>query len=229
MEEKRCAVVTGGNKGIGFEIFRQLALNNIQVILTAGNESRGIEAVNKLNDCGLPIPNVIFHQLDIQDSTSMPYLVQFIKTCFTKLDILALLERLVDENGEFLPGVSEQTCEMVEECLKTNYYGTKRVTEALVPLLQLSKSSRIVNITSNFGLLFHIPNEKSKEELDDIDNLTEERIDEIIQLFLRESKTNKFRENGWPLAPSSAYIVSKVVMNAYTRLIAKKSFKTGFL
>ncbi|KAJ0440059.1 putative (+)-neomenthol dehydrogenase [Helianthus annuus] len=229
MEEKRCAVVTGGNKGIGFEIFRQLALNNIQVILTAGNESRGIEAVNKLNDCGLPIPNVIFHQLDIQDSTSMPYLVQFIKTRFTKLDILALLERLVDENGEFLPGVSEQTCEMVEECLKTDYYGTKRVTEALVPLLQLSKSSRIVNITSNFGLLFHIPNEKSKEELDDIDNLTEERIDEIIQLFLRESKTNKFRENGWPLAPSSAYIVSKVVMNAYTRLIAKKSFKTGFL
>ncbi|KAJ0683455.1 putative (+)-neomenthol dehydrogenase [Helianthus annuus] len=229
MEEKRCAVVTGGNKGIGFEIFRQLALNNIQVILTAGNESRGIEAVNKLNDCGLPIPNVIFHQLDIQDSTSMPYLVQFIKTRFTKLDILALLERLVDENGEFLPGVSEQTCEMVEECLKTNYYGTKRVTEALVPLLQLSKSSRIVNITSNFGLLFHIPNEKSKEELDDIDNLTEERINEIIQLFLRESKTNKFRENGWPLAPSSAYIVSKVVMNAYTRLIAKKSFKTGFL
>ncbi|KAJ0642845.1 putative (+)-neomenthol dehydrogenase [Helianthus annuus] len=229
MEEKRCAVVTGGNKGIGFEIFRQLALNNIQVILTAGNESRGIEAVNKLNDCGLPIPNVIFHQLDIQDSTSMPYLVQFIKTRFTKLDILALLERLVDENGEFLPGVGEQTCEMVEECLKTDYYGTKRVTEALVPLLQLSKSSRIVNITSNFGLLFHIPNEKSKEELDDIDNLTEERIDEIIQLFLRESKTNKFRENGWPLAPSSAYIVSKVVMNAYTRLIAKKSFKTGFL
>ncbi|KAF5762325.1 putative (+)-neomenthol dehydrogenase [Helianthus annuus] len=77
-----------GNKGIGFDICHHLALNNIQVILTARNESRGIETVNKLNDCGLPIPNVIFHQLDIQDRNSMPYLVQFIKTHFKKLDIL---------------------------------------------------------------------------------------------------------------------------------------------
>ncbi|KAF5762328.1 putative (+)-neomenthol dehydrogenase [Helianthus annuus] len=222
MEEKRCAVVTGGNKGIGFEICRQLALNNIQVILTARNESRGIEAVKKLNGLGLPIPNVIFHQLDIQDPTSMPHLVQFIKTHFKKLDILALLEQLVDENGDILPGVSEQTYEMVEECLKTNYYGTKRVTEALVPLLQLSKSPRIVNITSVSGLLSHIPNDKFKEELDDIDNLTEERIDEMIQLFLRDSKADKLRENGWPLAPASAYTVSKVFLNAYTRLMAKK-------
>ncbi|KAM0057646.1 putative (+)-neomenthol dehydrogenase [Helianthus debilis subsp. tardiflorus] len=236
MEEKRCAVVTGGNKGIGFETCR-LALNNIQVILTARNESRGIEAINKLNNSGLPIPNVIFHQLDIQDPSSMPNLVQFIETHLKKLDILvnnaaisgnrfvaekivynaqgeALLERLVDENGEFLPGVSEQTYEMVEACLKTNYYGTKRVTEALVPLLHLSTSPRIVNITSSFGLLSRLPNEKFKEELDDIDNLTEERIDEIIQLFLRDSKADKLRENGWPLAPASAYIVSKAVMNA---------------
>ncbi|KAJ0440060.1 putative (+)-neomenthol dehydrogenase [Helianthus annuus] len=108
---------------------------------------------------------------------------------------------------------------MVEECLKTNYYGTKRVTETLVPLLQLSKSSRIVNITSNFGRL------SSKEELDDIDNLTEERIDEIIQLFLRDSKADKFRENGWPLTPSSAYIVSKAVMNAYKKTNGKKVSK----
>ncbi|KAJ0440065.1 putative (+)-neomenthol dehydrogenase [Helianthus annuus] len=222
MEEKRCAVVTGGNKGIGFEICRQLALNNIQVILTARNESRGIEAVKKLNGLGLPIPNVIFHQLDIQDPTSMPHLVQFIKTHFKKLDILALLEQLVDENGDILPGVSEQTYEMVEECLKTNYYGTKRVTEALVPLLQLSESPRIVNITSISGLLSHIPNDKFKEELDDIDNLTEERIDEMIQLFLRDSKADKLRENGWPLAPASTYTVSKVFLNAYTRLMAKK-------
>lgn len=42
---------------------------------------------------------------------------------------------------------------MAVECLKTNYYGTKRVTEALLPLLQLSKSARVVNVTSFFGQL----------------------------------------------------------------------------
>lgn len=60
-----------------------------------------------------------------------------------------------------------------------------------------------------------------KEELHDIDNLTEERIDEIIQWFLRDFKDTKLRENGWPLTPS-AYKVSKATLNAYTRLMARK-------
>ncbi|KAF5760299.1 putative (+)-neomenthol dehydrogenase [Helianthus annuus] len=82
----RCAVVTGANKGIGFEICRQLALNKIQVILTARNESRGIEAVKKLNASG--VQNVIFHQLDVKDPTSISHLVKFIETHFKKIDIL---------------------------------------------------------------------------------------------------------------------------------------------
>ncbi|KAJ0815730.1 putative (+)-neomenthol dehydrogenase [Helianthus annuus] len=86
MVETRCAVVTGGNKGIGFEICRQLALNGIQVVLTARNENRGVGAVEKLNASG--IPNVVFHQLDIKDATSIANLVTFIETRFKKLDIL---------------------------------------------------------------------------------------------------------------------------------------------
>nr|GEX48893.1 hypothetical protein [Tanacetum cinerariifolium] len=68
MDEKRCALVTGGNRGIGLEICRQLATNGVEVILTSRNESRGLEAVEKLNISGLS--NVIFHQLDIKDPSS---------------------------------------------------------------------------------------------------------------------------------------------------------------
>nr|GFA07579.1 glucose/ribitol dehydrogenase [Tanacetum cinerariifolium] len=64
-------------------------------------------------------------------------------------------------------------------------------------------------------------NKKLKEELQDIENLTEERIDEIIRWFLLDFKTAKLQENGWPLTVS-AYKVSKVALNAYTRLLAKK-------
>ncbi|XP_022031032.1 (+)-neomenthol dehydrogenase [Helianthus annuus] len=234
----RCAVVTGANKGIGFEICRQLALNKIQVILTARNESRGIEAVKKLNASG--VQNVIFHQLDVKDPTSISHLVKFIETHFKKIDILVnnaavlgihyVVETLlysggqvqiVDKNGDYLPGVIQETYEMGEECLETNYYGTKKVTEALVPLLQLSKSPKIVNVTSSYGQLSHIPNDELKRELDDIDNLTKERINEIIRSFLRDFKAAKLRENGWPLTPS-AYKVSKAAINAYTRLMAKE-------
>lgn len=81
----RCAVVTGGNKGIGFEICRQLASKGITVILTARDEKKGTEAVEKLKTGGLN--NVIFHQLDIKDSNSIAMLENFLRTHFKKLDI----------------------------------------------------------------------------------------------------------------------------------------------
>ncbi|GJU11402.1 glucose/ribitol dehydrogenase [Tanacetum coccineum] len=144
MQEK---FVSGGNKGIGFEICRQLALKGLDVILTARNESRGIQAVNKLNVSGLS--NVVFHQLDIKKSTSIANLANFIETYYKKLDVLM---QVIDENVELLNGVIEEPYELAVECLKTNYLlGAKKTTEALVPLLGLSKSPRIVNVTSAYG------------------------------------------------------------------------------
>lgn len=73
-----------------------------------------------------------------------------------------------------------------------------------------------------FASLFQcIPSEKIKSELQNLDNLTEEKIDEILQWFLRDFKEDKLKANGWPLTVS-AYKVSKASINAYTRLLAKK-------
>ncbi|PWA35481.1 glucose/ribitol dehydrogenase [Artemisia annua] len=233
MEEKRCAVVTGGNKGIGHEICRQLALTGIEVILTSRNELRGVEAVEKLNSSGLS--NVIFHQLDITDSSSIARLGKFIETRFRKLDILvnnaAEIGIIMHDEfragggfalvGDALAKVVNETYELGEKCLNINYYGTKEVTEALIPLLQLSKSPRIVNITSMGGDLKYLRNEKLKDELQDIEKLNEERIDEIIKWFLSDFKNANLEENGWP-STVSAYRVSKIALNAYTRLMARK-------
>ena len=82
----RCGVVTGGNKGIGLEISRQLAINGVMVILTARDEQRGAEAVNNLKSAGLS--DVVFHQLDVTDPASIASLAKFIETRFRKLDIL---------------------------------------------------------------------------------------------------------------------------------------------
>ncbi|KAI7734831.1 hypothetical protein M8C21_030673, partial [Ambrosia artemisiifolia] len=235
-----CAVVTGGNTGVGFEICRQLALNKIYVILTARNESRGIEAVKKLNDSG--IDNVVFHQLDVTDPTSAPPLVKFIETKFKKLDILVnnaavlggryIVEKVtfiegqaqvIDAKGNIPREILEETYEMAEECVQTNYYGARMVAEALLPLLQLSKSPRIVNVSSSYGLLFHFPNEKLKEGLNDIDNLTKERLHEIMQSFLRDFKAGKLVENGWNTeTAAAAYGVAKLALNTYTRQLAKQ-------
>ncbi|KAI3710872.1 hypothetical protein L2E82_40667 [Cichorium intybus] len=239
--EKRVAVVTGGNKGIGLEICRQLASNGVTVILTARNENRGIEAIENLKvSC---LVDVVFHQLDVKDPTSVARLAKFVESQFKKLDILvnnaaesglivhydefktfkdgAGYDQVFDENAHLLTGILDQPYDLGEGCIRTNYYGTKAVTEAILPLLQLADSPRIVNVSSNYGELHWIHNEKVKAELQDIDNLTEDRIDGIIEWFLRDLKANKLSENGWPLTVA-AYKVSKATINAYTRLLARK-------
>ena len=60
---------------------------------------------------------------------------------------------MIDENAHLLKDILKQTYEKAEEWVKTNYYGTKGVTEAFLPLLQLSQSARIVNISSFHGQL----------------------------------------------------------------------------
>ncbi|KAF4386743.1 hypothetical protein F8388_006698 [Cannabis sativa] len=242
LSTKRYAVVTGGNKGIGFEICRQLASNGIKVVLTARDEKRGVEAVEKLikESNFTSEDNVVFHRLDVVDPHTIASLADYIKSHFGKLDILinnagiaggtldsygyAQATELAGgnwpENGNWNE-IMTQNYESAEECLKTNYYGAKATIEALVPLLQLSDSPRIVNVSSSLGLLQYIPNEWAKNMLSDVDKLREERIDEVVSEFLNDFKQGKLEAKKWP-TEISGYKVSKASLNAYTRILAKK-------
>lgn len=114
-----------------------------------------------------------------------------------------------------------ETYETAKQGLQTNYYGTKRVTEALLPLLQSSSDGRIVNVSSNFGLLSLFRNEELKQELNDVERLTEERLDELLAMFLQDFEAGAAEARGWP-AEFSAYKVAKAAMNAYSRILAKR-------
>ncbi|KAI3899473.1 hypothetical protein MKW92_026044 [Papaver armeniacum] len=243
--DKRCAVVTGANKGIGLEICRQLASNGITVVLTARDQTKGAKAVEALKMSASGLTDVIFHQLDVNDATSVTSLAGFIKTRFGKLDILVNNagdngvrlkiseeamkdlsfrygdEQEKDEIAKLLEETVEDTYERAKQSIETNYYGTKRVTEALLPLLQLSDSARIVNVSSVYGQLKFISSETIKEELRNVDCLTIEKIDELMQKFLKDFKDGVLETNGWPVLVS-AYKVSKAGINAYTRILARK-------
>ncbi|KAL0425963.1 UNVERIFIED_CONTAM: (+)-neomenthol dehydrogenase [Sesamum radiatum] len=230
---KKYAVVTGANKGIGLEVCRQLATQGVTVVLTARDEKRGLEAVEKLKASSLS-GSVIFHQLDVADLASIASLAEFIKSQFGKLDILVNNAGIggvtVDNDGiRAITGgakinwseIMTQTYDVGAECFQINYYGAKRTTEALLPLLQLSDSPRIVNVSSSMGKLKNIPNEWAKGVLNDAENLTEERIDQVLNEFLKDFKEGSLEAKGWP-SYFSAYILSKAAMNAYTRILAKK-------
>ncbi|KAK9984401.1 hypothetical protein SO802_033926 [Lithocarpus litseifolius] len=128
---------------------------------------------------------------------------------------------VIDENAHLLKDILKQTYEKAEEWVKTNYYRTKGVTEAFLPLLQLSQSARIVNISSFHGQLKFINNERAKALLENVNGLTEEKINEVLQWFLRDFNEQKLEANGWPKTVS-AYKASKAAVNAYTKLIAKR-------
>ncbi|KDP28664.1 hypothetical protein JCGZ_14435 [Jatropha curcas] len=241
MADLRYAVVTGGNKGIGFEICRRLASNGIVVVLTARDENRGLEAVKRLKDSGLSDDNLVFHQLDVTDPRSVASLADFVKIQFGKLDILVnnagisgvtidhdVFQRASELSGGWPDGkqvtwdeIQTPSLELAEQCLKTNYYGAKLMVEALTPLLQLSKAARIVNVSSALGLLQFIPSEWAKGLLSDVENLTEEKVDEVLNQFLKDFKDGLVETKGWPTS-LSAYTVAKASMNAYTRILAKK-------
>lgn len=228
--------MTGANRGIGLEICRQLAAHQLLLLLTARDKNRGLEAVEKLKSSGLS--NILFHQLDVTDTSSVASLVDFIKTHFGKLDILVNnagisggiidpnpLNSLMQEGKVLTPmdvlEVMEETYEVAEECLNINYYGLKRVTEALIPLLQLGRSPRIINVTSILGQLKCIPNESIRKEMGDINDQAEERLDRVLQSFLIDFKEGKLEANDWPTR-LSAYHVSKVAATTYTRILAER-------
>ncbi|XP_004295129.1 PREDICTED: (+)-neomenthol dehydrogenase-like [Fragaria vesca subsp. vesca] len=239
----RYAVVTGANKGIGFEVVRQLACRGVVVVLTARDEKRGREATAKLHHDHHLHANVLFHQLDVTDPLSVQSLANFTRDTFGRLDILVnnagASGVLVDEeelkalnidpttwlSGQAvnkIQGCIKHTYDKAEECLNTNYYGVKRVTEALLPLLKLSTAgARIVNVSSLRSELKRIPSEEIRNELGNVEALTEEKVDAVLRRFLHDFKENSLEANGWTMMLPS-YSISKATLNAYTRILAKK-------
>ncbi|KAK2407137.1 neomenthol dehydrogenase [Trifolium repens] len=235
---ERYAVVTGSNKGIGFEIVRQLASAGIKVVLTARDEKRGLQALETLKASGLS-DFVVFHQLDVADASSVASLAEFVKSQFGKLDILVnnagiggidikdseLYSQVLITNGalsdEELERTMTHTFDLAKECIQINYYGAKTTFEYLLPLLQLSDSPRVVNVSSGLGKIECVSNEWAKGVFSDVVNLTEERIDEVIKEFIKDYEEGSLETKGWPRF-LAAYTVAKASMNAYTRILAKK-------
>ncbi|CAN1318348.1 Salutaridine reductase [Linum perenne] len=95
------------------------------------------------------------------------------------------------------------------------------MVETFLPLLQLSDSPRIVNVSSMAGLLKMVKNEWAIGVLSDADNLTEETVEVVLKRLMEDFKEGLLEKKGWP-SFSPTYCVSKACLNAYTRIIANK-------
>jgi NAD(P)-dependent dehydrogenase (short-subunit alcohol dehydrogenase family) len=149
--EKRVALVTGANKGIGLEIARGLAAKGYKVILTARDEARGRAAAEAMNKDGL---DVVFHQLDVTDPAGVRRVAEFAGKQLGRLDVLVNNAGVyLDKGANGDGGVLSSDLEVVKKTMEANFYGPLRLCQALVPLMQKNRYGRIVNMSSGMGQL----------------------------------------------------------------------------
>jgi NAD(P)-dependent dehydrogenase (short-subunit alcohol dehydrogenase family) len=141
------ALITGANKGIGFQTARKLGSLGATVLVGARDEGRGATAVAVLAAEGVDAHAVL---LDVTDQDSVKAAADRIAHTFGKLDILVNNAGVLLDHG--IP-VVEVTADRLRETYETNVFGTAAVTSALIPLLRRSGRGRIVNLSSSLGSL----------------------------------------------------------------------------
>jgi NAD(P)-dependent dehydrogenase (short-subunit alcohol dehydrogenase family) len=146
MRNAKTALVTGANKGIGFEVARELARMGFRVFLGARNVEAGRAATRKLSDKG----EVTFLEIDVADASSIRRAAEEVAGQIDRLDVLVNNAGiLLDEDKDALT----ITPEIFEATLRTNTLGPWLVAQAFVPLLKKSREPRIVNVSSGGGQL----------------------------------------------------------------------------
>ena len=144
---QKIAIVTGANRGIGFETCRQLSQQGIHTILTSRDETKGQAAARNLRE---ERGEIIYHQLDVTDLGSISRLRSFVNENFDQLDIL------VNNAGVFLDrgtSVFDLPLEILRETLEVNFIGALNMCQAFVPLMRSQGFGRIVNVSSGMGSL----------------------------------------------------------------------------
>ena len=144
---ERVALVTGANRGIGFEVCRQLAREGFAVILGARDAGKGTEAAAVLAAEGL---RVFPGRLDVTDRESVAGLERWTRERFGKLDVLVNNAAILYDSWQ--RAVSADL-DVVREAFETNTLGPWRVCQAFLPLLRRGGRGRIVNVSSESGSL----------------------------------------------------------------------------
>lgn len=200
----KVAVVTGGNKGIGFAIVRGLCKRFEGVVyLTSRDEERGKRAVAELNKEGL---SPLYHKLDITVKESVEVFRDYIKQKYGGIDVLVNNAAIA-----FKVNAKEPVAVQAAETLRVNYFSVLSTCEILFPILK--NGARVVNVSSSCGQLSHIKSESLRNRLKD-PKLTVPELSELMYQYIEDAKQG-IHSSKWG---NSSYVVSKVGLTALTMI-----------
>jgi NAD(P)-dependent dehydrogenase (short-subunit alcohol dehydrogenase family) len=146
MSSKKIALVTGANKGIGFETARQLGQKGMTVLVGARDEAKSTQAAEKLRKEGIDAHGIV---VDVNDADGIKKAAAQIERDYGRLDILINNAGVMLDDDKKKP--SEQSLEVWRKTFDTNLFGLIATTQAMLPLLRKSDAGRIVNLSSILG------------------------------------------------------------------------------
>ena len=141
---ERVALVSGGNRGIGREVARQLAEQGLKVVIGSRDLGKGEAVAKELGN------GVVATQLDVTDEESIRAAVTFVERKFGRLDVLVNNAGISDG---WSGTAAEADFDRVKEVLETNLFGAWRLARAALPLMRRNGYGRIVNVSSGMGQL----------------------------------------------------------------------------
>jgi NAD(P)-dependent dehydrogenase (short-subunit alcohol dehydrogenase family) len=149
-KNNKIALVTGGNRGIGYETCLQLAQMGMKVILSARDIAKGEKATRQLRDRGL---DVVFYQLDVSNQTHIDRIAKQIIHQFMRLDVLVNNAAILYDTWQH---ATNADIEVVNKAIITNLFGPWRLCQICIPIMKKNNYGRIVNVSSGLGSLHYM-------------------------------------------------------------------------
>jgi NAD(P)-dependent dehydrogenase (short-subunit alcohol dehydrogenase family) len=143
----KVALVTGGNRGIGREVVRQLGRRGFRVIIGARDAASGRRAADEVRAEG---GEATFLELDVSDSASVRAAAAAFAGHADRLDVLVNNAGIYPDKGVDILTVSR---DQLTRTLQTNTFGPVEVTQVFLPYLRRSAAARVVNVSSGYGQL----------------------------------------------------------------------------
>jgi NAD(P)-dependent dehydrogenase (short-subunit alcohol dehydrogenase family) len=189
---ERVAVITGGEKGIGYNIAVQLGQSGLfqHICVTCREESQVESTVNSLKEKLSPDIKICCSPMELSDTRSHEDLGTTLKTLYGKIDVLV-------NNAGMAYDVDDSTPEE-EQCSNTlniNFRGTCSLTEELLPLLRQGTDPRIINVVSEQGHLKQLSKERQKQFT--ADDLTMEELFDLMEEYENDVQEGNHLDKGW--------------------------------
>lgn len=209
-EAVRIAVITGGNKGIGWHIADQLIkAGGFRVLIACRNPELGAKAAAELG--------AEYTELDVGSEESIAAFAERMSSEHGRVDVFVNNAGIASNSFNSTP-FEEQTGPI----LKVNYWGTARLTDAMLPLLRNGRSPRLVNVASMKGKLKEQLSAALQEQFSS-PGLTREVLDDLVRKFEADVAAGQHQKEGWG---NSNYGFSKLALIAYTKIAAREEADT---